>query len=224
MMNKKDKAASALLAVFPTPETFIAFAEEGENAGTLQTVLNYGKREEIIASDKAEDLENFVRRHARSLADCTPPENISFEKLLGEKDNLLKLDMSIRALTDRINTLLMKNQIDLPRVSNSMLTRLKKEPADTYYKQNVLRSLAFWLGNERADLGPQWNYETLQKLCRISEPKEQIYHEGVRIGVALYSRGEVIDHEIVGWLKKTLKQYIEKSLGHFLYGRWGKVR
>lgn len=224
MINKKDRAASALLAVFPTPETFIAFAEDGENAGTLQTVLDFAKREEIIASGNAEDLENFFRRHARSLEDCTPPDHINFEKLLGEKDDLLKLNMSIRALTDRINTLLTKNQIDLPRVSNSMLTRLKKEPADTDYKQNVLRSLAFWLGHERAELGSQWNYETLQKLCRISEPKEQVYHEGVRIGVALYSRGEVIDHEIVSWLKKALKQYIDKSLGHFLYGRWGKVR
>ena len=224
MMHKKDKAASALSAVFPTPETFIAFAEDSENAGALQTLLDYGKREEIIASDKAENLEKFIRRHGRSLADCTPPENISFEKLLVGKDNLLKLDMSMRALTERINTMLMKNQIDLPRVSNSMLTRLKKEPADTNYKQNVLRSLAFWLGHERGDLGPQWNYETLQKLCRTSESKEQIYHEGVRIGVALYSRGEVIDHEIIGWLNKTLKQYIETSLSHFLYKRWGKVR
>ncbi|MDP2854158.1 MAG: hypothetical protein Q8O28_07925 [Smithellaceae bacterium] len=223
-MNKKDKAASALLAVFPTPATLITFSEDRENAGALKTVLDYGKREGIIASIKAEDLENFVRSHARSLENCTPPNHLSFEKLLGEKDDLLKLSMSIRALTDRINMLLTENQIDLPRVSNSMLTRLKKEPADTDYKQNVLRSLAFWLGHERAELGPKWNYETLQKLCRESESKEQTYHEGIRIGFALYSRGEVIDHEIIGWLKKTLKQYIEKSLSHFLYGRWGKVR
>ena len=223
-MNKKDKAASALLAVFPTPATFIAFSKYNENAGALNTMLDYGKREGIIASAKAKDLENFVHRHARSLENCTPPSHLSFEKLLGEKDDLLKLNMSFRTLTDRINMLLREKQIDLPRVSNSMLTRLKKEPADTDYKQNVLRSLAFWLGHERAALGPQWNYETLQKLCRERQSKEQPYHEGVRIGVALYSRGEVIDHEIVGWLKKTLKQYIEKSLSHFLYGRWGKVR
>ncbi len=223
-MNKKDKAASALLAVFPTPAIFLAFSEDVENTGALKTMLDYGKREGIIAASNAQDMENFVRRHARSLENCAPPRHLSFEKLLEEKDDLLKLNMSIRALTDRINTLLTENKINLPRVSNSMLTRLKKEQADTDYKQNVLRSLAFWLGHERADLGPKWNFETLQKLCRASESKEQTYHEGVRIGVALYSRGEVIDHEIVGWLKKTLKQYIEKSLGHFIYGRWGKVR
>ena len=43
------------------------------------------------------------------------------------------------------------------------------------------------------------------------------------MGFALYSRGDVIDHEIVGWLKKVLKSYIEQSLSQFLYGRWGKI-
>ncbi|MRR15425.1 MAG: hypothetical protein EG826_03090 [Deltaproteobacteria bacterium] len=223
-MNKKDKAVSALLAVFPTAAAFTAFSENTENASTLKTVLDYAKREGITASNKSRDVADFIRRHARSPETCTPPEHLNFEQLLGKKNDLLKLKMSIRSLTDRVNSLLADTQIDLPRVSNSMLTRLKKEPADTDYKQNVLRSLAFWLGHERAELGPQWNYETLQKLCRESEATEQVYHEGVRIGVALYSRGEVIDHEIVGWLRKTLKQYIEQALGHFIYGRWGKVR
>src|SRR5512133_2805817 len=95
MMTKKDRAVSALLAAFPTPENFTAFSENDENAGALKTVLSYGKSEEIIASDKADDLKDFIRSHARSLKDCTPSEHIGFEKLLGEKDDLLKLNMSI---------------------------------------------------------------------------------------------------------------------------------
>jgi hypothetical protein len=223
-MNKKDKAAAALLAVFPTLEAFIVFSQNNENSGALKTFLDYGKRKGITASNETKDMADFIRRHALSPENCTPPNHLTFEELLEKKEDFLKLNMSIRTLTDRINALLANDQIDLPRVSNSMLTRLKKEPADTVYKQNVLRSLAFWLGHERATLGSQWNYETLQNLCRESKPAKQHYHEGVRIGFALYSRGDVIDHEIVGWLKKTLKQYIEKSIGHFSYGRWGKVR
>ena len=130
------------------------------------------------------------------------------------------MNLSGRALTDRVNSLIKEYGIELPRVSNSMLTRLKKEPADTLYKQNVLRSLAFWLGHERGDLGPLWNYETLRRLCGERKPSEN-YREGVRIGFALYGRGDVIDHDIVGWLKKALRNYIEQSVGHFLYGRWG---
>lgn len=223
-MNKKDKAASALLAVFPTLETFIVFSQNNENSNALKTFLDYGKRKGITASSETKDMTDFIRRHARSPENCTPPNHLNFEELLEKKKDLLKLNMSVRTLTGRINALLASDQIDLPRVSNSMLTRLKKEPADTAYKQNVLRSVAFWLGHERATLGSQWNYETLQNLCRENKSAKQHYHEGVRIGFALYSRGEVIDHEIVGWLKKTLKQYIEKSIGHFFYGRWGKVR
>jgi tetratricopeptide (TPR) repeat protein len=142
--------------------------------------------------------------------------------LLEKKADLLKMTLSIRALADRINSLIAECRIDLPKVDKSMLSRLKKEPADTIYKQDVLRSLAFWLGHERAELGPIWNYDTLIKLC--SESKQTAnYKEGVRVGFALYSRGDVIDHEIVGWLKKVLKSYIEQSLGQFLYGRWGKI-
>ncbi len=223
-MNKKDEAISALLAVFPTPEMFSAFAENNENAAGLKSLLAYAGREELIEADDATDLMSVIRRRRRSSEDCTPPVHLTFEGFLEKKEELLKLNLSIRALTDRINHLLEECRIDLPRVSNSMLTRLKKEPADTVYKQNVLRSLAFWLGHERGDLGPRWNYETLLKLCRESRSTDQNYPEGVRIGFALYSRGDVIDHEIVGWLKKSLKHYIEKNISHFSYGRWGKVR
>jgi hypothetical protein len=148
---------------------------------------------------------------------------MSFESFFDQKETLLELHLSARALTDRINALLAQSGIELPRVSNSMLSRLKKEKADTPHKQNVLRSLAFWLGHDRAHLGPRWNYETLVKLCRGG--RQPVDHkEGVRIGFALYSRGDVIDHDIVGWLKRELKAYIEHAIGRFAYGRWGKVR
>jgi tetratricopeptide (TPR) repeat protein len=220
----KDKAISVLLSVFPTPETFSVFAENNENGPVLKSFLDYAARNEIIVSPDSEELIDFIRQHSRSPEDCTPPVHLTFEGFLENKEELLSLNVSIRALTDRINQLLGESAIDLPRVSNTMLTRLKKEPVDTTYKQNVLRSLAFWLGHERSDLGFKWNYETLLKLCRESRPADQNYAEGVRIGFALYSRGEVIDHEIVGWLKKSLKQYIEENISHFAYGRWGKVR
>ena len=69
-------------------------------------------------------------------------------------------------MTERINKLLAEKQIALPKVTNSMLTRLKREPVDTAYKQNVLRSLAFWLGHERPEIAANWHYETLLAVCR----------------------------------------------------------
>ena len=223
-MDKKQKAVSALLAVFPTPQTFIDFSENNKNTPAWRSFLAFALKNNLVGSADEAALDAFIRSHARYREDSLPPEHLNFEELLEKKAELLRVNVSVRSLADRINTLLADHQIDLPRVSNAMLTRLKKEPANTAHKENVLRSLAFWIGHERADLGSRWNYETLLMLCLKSRSSEQNCPEGVRIGFALYSRGDVIDHDLVGWLKKTLKQYIEKSIGHFAYGRWGKVR
>ncbi|PKN19420.1 MAG: hypothetical protein CVU71_07905 [Deltaproteobacteria bacterium HGW-Deltaproteobacteria-6] len=222
-MQAKDKAASALLAAFPTPEAWTAFSQNSDNALIMDTFVNYAARSGLIEAPDVPSLEDFVirqmiHRHAFKL-----PKHMDFEELLDKKDDLLKLNISLRAMTERINKLLAEKQIALPKVTNSMLTRLRKEPVDTAYKQNVLRSLAFWLGHERPEIAADWHFETLLAVCREGRQTEN-YREGARIGFALYSRGDVIDHEILGWLKKTVKTYIDQSISQFSYGRWGKVR
>ncbi|RJQ78106.1 MAG: hypothetical protein C4519_12540 [Desulfobacteraceae bacterium] len=221
-MKKNDKAMAALLAVFPNYEAFATFAGERSNLRSVESFIDYAAKNDIIEGHQKKGLETFLRTHAKSAHECSPPQGLNFEVLLEKKKELLNLNISVRAMTNRINALIEAHRIELPKVSNSMLTRLKKEPADTVYKQNVLRSLAFWLGHERSGSGPAWNFVGLAKLCNTSKLQEH-YREGVRIGFALYGRGDVIDHEIMDWLRKTLKQNIEKA-GHFLYYRWGRVR
>jgi tetratricopeptide (TPR) repeat protein len=221
-MTKKEKAISALMAVFPAAETFTMFSQNSDNAIILDSFINFAARNGIIKTADSKNLELFISNHLTPAGDA-PPQHLNFEDLLDKKDELLHLSLSLRALTDRINALIAGEKLGLPKVTNSMFTRLRKEPADTGYKKNVLRSFAFWLGHERADLAPTWNYETLLKLCGKSKRMEN-YKEGVRIGFSLSGRGDVIDHEIVNWLKKTLKNYVEQSISHFLYGQWGKVR
>jgi len=205
-MKTKDKSISAILSVFPNHEAFRKFYEDSSHSKAVESFVAYAAKNNIIKTGDVNSLEAFIRQHERTTDDCTPPNNLNFEALLEKKADLLKMTLSIRALADHINSLIKECRIDLPKVDKSMLSRLKKEPADTIYKQDVLRSLAFWLGHERAELGPIWNYNTMIKLC--SESKQTAnYKEGVRVGFALYSRGDVIDHEIVGWLKKVLKSY-----------------
>jgi hypothetical protein len=222
-MKKESNSLSALLAVFPTVDTFAEFCEEVDNKKALESFLSFAFRNDLIKKEDGKSLQALIRQHSRANTNLIPPNHLSFEDLLEKKEEILKMNLSGRALTDRVNSLIKEQLIELPKVSNSMLTRLKKEPADTLYKQNVLRSLAFWLGHERADLSPLWNFETLRRLCGEKKPSEN-YREGIRIGFALYGRGDVIDHDIVGWLKKALRNYIEQSVGHFFYGRWGRVR
>jgi tetratricopeptide (TPR) repeat protein len=222
MTPEQDKALSALVAAFPSFETWTMFCQNKDNSLIVDTVIQYAARCGLIKSADPEKFEALLRQNPRT-SFFKPPRHMDLEELLEKKDDLLKIHLSLRALTERINSLLAEKQIALPKVTNSMLTRLKREPVDTAYKQNVLRSLAFWIGHERQDIAADWHYDTLLAICREGRQTEN-YQEGARIGFALYSRGDVIDHEILGWLKKTVKSYIDQSIGHFSYGRWGKVR
>jgi tetratricopeptide (TPR) repeat protein len=222
-MQTKNKAASALLAAFPSPEAWKAFFQNSDNALIMDTFVNYAARSGLIEMADFVLLSDFIVRQMIHRQAFNPPKHMDFEELLDKKDDLLKLNLSLRAMTERVNKLLAEKQIALPKITNSMLTRLKKEPVDTAYKQNVLRSLAFWLGHERPEIAADWHYETLLAVCREGRQTEN-YREGARIGFALYSRGDVIDHELLGWLRKTVKTYIESSISRFSYGRWGKVR
>ena len=222
-MKQNEKAASALLSAFPTVESFTAFYQNNDNAQICESLIAFAARNGIIESADPESLESFFRNRRDRAAGPVPPKSVDFEELLNKKGEILKLNLSLRALCARINSLLAAQQVLLPPVTNSMLIRLKKEPLDTRYKQNVLRSFAFWLGYERSEVSSRWHFDVLSKLFREGR-QTQNYKEGVRIGFALSSRGDVIDHEIIGWLKKTVKAYIEQSISQFLYGRWGRVR
>jgi len=189
----------------------------------ISNFLNLALRYGLIKTADDNLLEDFILQQADHSVGFKPPKHLDFEELLDKKEEILRINISLRALTERINLLLAEQKIALPKVTNSMLSRLKKEPVDTTYKQNVLRSLAFWLGHERSDIAADWHYSTLLTICREGRQTEN-YKEGARIGFALYSRGDVIDHEILGWLRKSLKNYIDQSISHFSYGRWGKVR
>ena len=222
MIQEKDNALNALMAAFPSSETWTTFYQNKDNSLIVDTVLHYAARSGLIKSADSGKFETLLQQNLRPLV-FKPLRHLNLEELLDKKEEFLKISLSVRGLTERINALLAEKQIALPKVTNSMLTRLKREPVDTVYKQNVLRSLAFWIGHERPEIAADWNYDTLLAVCREGRQTEN-YREGARIGFALYSRGDVIDHEILGWLKKTVRSYIDQSIGHFSYGRWGKVR
>ncbi len=225
-MNQEQKVIAALLAVFPTVECFTLFSQNAENLSICESFVELAVRNGIIDTPDIENLEQFIRGQEDKRVAFKMTGEISFEDLMKRKGETLRLNLSLRALCNRINLLLAAHRIFLPQVTHSMLIRLKKEPLDTEYKINVLRSIAFWLGYERPEISRAWNFETLIKLFpeNTGSKKNGDYTEGVRIGFALTSRGEVIDHEIIGWLKKAIKGYISEAIGHFLYGRWGKVR
>lgn len=224
MLNEdKFRLTSAILSVFPTVQTIIEFSEIKDNSHIIRSIVTFAGSKRLIPAPSENLLIDLITSQAKNPMgiDLETPIN-SFEEFLEKKDELLKVSLSMRVLTERINALITDCKLNLPKVTNSMLTRLKKEPADTLHKQNVLRSLAFWIGYERPETGSHWNYATLLKLCASNT--KVIHHEaGVRIGFALHGRGDMIDNETVVWMKKEVKEYVDSSMTH-LTGRWGKVK
>jgi|GEM_PF-6241294 len=47
-MTKKEKAISALMAVFPAAETFTVFSQNSDNAIILDSFINFAARNGII--------------------------------------------------------------------------------------------------------------------------------------------------------------------------------
>jgi hypothetical protein len=220
---KRDQVTSALLGVFPSSETVDEFVSDNIGRISLKGFIDYAAAYGIIASADEEAFREFIRSNERKTEECIPPEGLTIENIFESKKNLLKINFSIRGLIQRINSLVETTGIDLPEISNTMLSRLKREMADTPRKRNTLRSLAFWLGHERFQLGAVWNYLTLLKMCH-QEALAANFKEGVRMAFSLSSRGDVIGYEIVDWLRREVKNYIKEGIERFPYGNWGAVK
>lgn len=215
------KAISAICGIFPTVEVYDDFLISGGAVHIAGSISAFAARTGAISENTPSMLRHLIETHTRQPQDLESSKKITMEELLDNKTDFLKTGLSGRGLSARINALLDKYDITLPKVSNTMLTRIKKEPVDTFHKQNVLRSLAFWVGFERDELISRWNYVNLMKICNQTERPMHVT-DGVRVGFSLISRGSIIDHDIISWVKKNLKQHIKENIAP--YGQWGTVR
>lgn len=218
----KSRSMAAILAVFPTVEEFENFLNSEGSEPIIDSLLAFAARAEVIPYKEPGLLRELIESHGSNRSELIPPHRITMEALLDNKEDFLKTGLSGRGLVARINALLERLHVALPRISNTMLTRIKKEPADTLHKQNVLRSLAFWLGFEKNELSAEWNYATLLKICKKTERSINA-REGVRIGFSLVSRGDIIEQDIIIWLKKNIKQFIKANIDMASNGQWGMV-
>ncbi|RJP88588.1 MAG: hypothetical protein C4518_10990 [Desulfobacteraceae bacterium] len=221
-ISKHDRAISAIMAVFPTVETVDEFVSDNPDAASLRTFIDFAGKYGVLDAADESGFRLLIRSHQRASDECMAPENVNIESIFESRKDILRIQFSVRGLLQRINTLIASSGVDLPEISNTMISRLKREAVDTPRKRNTLRSLAFWLGHERPYLGPSWNYLSLLKLCR-QEPLNTCFREGARIAFSLSSRGDVIGHEIVDWMRRELKVCIKDTIPRFPYSNWGTV-
>ena len=70
VMRKQDRAACALMAVFPTPESFTRFAGNSENQAPLQSFIAFAVRNGIIDRPNEAALEAYIAGNARGADAC----------------------------------------------------------------------------------------------------------------------------------------------------------
>jgi hypothetical protein len=110
-MKKDSNSLSALLAVFPTVEAFAEFHENIENKRALESFMAFSVENDLIKKEEVKSLQALIRQHSRPKKDLTPPPHLNFEDLLEKKEEILKMNLSGRALTDRVNSLIKEHRI-----------------------------------------------------------------------------------------------------------------
>ena len=223
--SRGKKAVAAILSTFPTVECLMSIYQNKNNTPIGNSFIDFAVRNGVIPSPDAESLEQFIRTHTDNMFKFRLTGDISFEDLLNNKEETLNLNLSLRALCARVNTLLTDTQ-DCVAAGDSFHAHAIKKRAPGYGIQDERPSehciLAGGTSGQKSPgsgISRRWS-SCFPKAAPLR--KTATITKAVRIGFALTSRGEVIDHEIIGWLKKTIKSYISEALGHFLYGKWGQ--
>ena len=101
--NNKEKIASALMAVFPTVESYKAFIEDDKE--DIGPFINIARKWSIIGTTENESaLEAYIEKNSRRPDECMPPAGLKTLSEIFEDQE--KIGRSVRGLTSWINKLI----------------------------------------------------------------------------------------------------------------------
>ncbi len=115
-MSEKKNAFSAIMAVFPNTKSITSFIEDSENMSKLESFISFAAQNNLIKSPDEKKFRAFIEQNTLHEDYCIPPNDLTTEELIENKEKILEVGLSIRGLTDRINGFLLKMKIDLPRL------------------------------------------------------------------------------------------------------------
>ncbi len=162
-MDNRQKAVSALSAVFPTIKSFQNFKAKYENIRKTDCFVYFAHSAGVIKRRSIRSLEEFIEQQSPDIEDRIILPELTLAYLLEHRRTLLGFNQSVSSLVCEINKEIQNHIPEMPILSKSMFTRLKQGHSMTAHKEDILRCFAFWLGLKRPDLN--WNYEKLMRLC-----------------------------------------------------------
>lgn len=204
MKEYNDHFHEALLRMFPTVESFNDFRIEKKDGArsTFRKLADIGYVNKHINEKTEAGLVNLIKNMSL-IKTAMHHDKISFSEML----NQIAQGASINSLVDWINTI--AEELDFPKVQASMITRMKLGGRLKTTKQKwILRLLAFWVGLKRPHL--PYNYHSfIASFDYTPIPVDDNEDEGVRIDFTFAQNIEIIDFQMVDWLKNELLQCIK---------------
>ncbi len=204
LIQEQLKYKMALLGIFPNPKAFYDFKQDDQEVAqkALPEFINFAHSNGLIKRPDEKSLVDFIEKNQDCIKDTAVQRGFSFEDLIEE----ITKEGSVNTLVNELN--IIANKFKMAKVQGSMFSRLKRDfNLNTSAKRNCIRILSFWIGENRSYLG--WDYKTILKIPRIREKELKIEEqEGVRIAFRLEGRGEIIDTDVVEWLKTELSKCI----------------
>jgi len=196
----KEKLKLALLSMIPDIHSYYIFNEDITHESKKRFIA-FLFEQGVVSEESEKGLYNFIDKN------CLHIKGYSLSNAITFKDVIKKIEVySFRQLVDQVNKLAKNMSLDI-QISNTMFSRLTKEPVNTPQKRNTLRLLGLWIGYKRSHLISNWNYEILHKLCNMNTKNEN--NNGVRIAFSLHSRGDVINEKTIRWFKNELINIIK---------------
>ncbi len=214
MKKKKGKSKeyiNALLGIFPTTDAYFSFKEDNApiTNRAIPEFVRFAHETGLSKRETENDLITAIEKYSANKKESNPLKGFIFEDLIKDVTE----GSSVNTLITELNVI--ARQFKMSDVQGSMFSRLKRDfHLNTPAKRNCIRILSFWIGKNRPLL--EWNYEAILKIPRGKEIDGLVEEqEGARIAFRLEGRGEIIDTDVVEWLKNELAKCItELKLYH----------
>lgn len=202
-----DGIISGMWSMYPSWRSFRQFEQEDDEIANHATprIMAFLKQQGVFESAERPLFEKFIRNNSSLLTPVQPAPGFNFENLLEE----ILGARTVKWLVEQLNRI--AQDFNMPRIQESMLTRLKKDflrnRINTAKKRSCLRILAFWIGKTQPKLG--WNYDVIAGLPDLIDQRgETEAGEGARMAFHLRGQREIIVTDDLEWLETAIKSSI----------------